>query len=256
VIAEIQELIDRYIHWLKEKTALRDVDGEWVEITTPYLDRHNDYLQIYARKDNGGFLLTDDSYTISDLEQSGCDINTPKRERLLEVTLNGFGVKRDVNALQISAAPDNFSLRKHSLIQAMLAVNDLFYLSRTHVSSLFLEDVESWLDLHDIRYSPKISFTGKTGFTHQFDFLIPKSKTMPERIVKAINSPSRQTVQNLAFTWVDTKEARPSPDARAIAFLNDSEKPVPGEILDALKRYQVTPVPWSEKENIREQLVA
>lgn len=79
---------------------------------------------------------------------------------------------------------------------------------------------------------------------------------MPERIVKAINSPSRQTVQNLAFTWVDTKEARPSPDARAIAFLNDSEKPVPGEILDALKRYQVTPVPWSEKENIREQLVA
>ena len=34
--------------WLKDKTTLREVDGEWVEITTPYLDRHNDALQIYC----------------------------------------------------------------------------------------------------------------------------------------------------------------------------------------------------------------
>ena len=258
MIGEIQGLIDRYMNWLKDKTLLREID-EWVEITTPYLDRHNDYLQIYARKDNGGYLLTDDGYTITDLEQSGCDIKTPKRQRLLEITLNGFGVKkegRESRELTINADANNFALKKHSLIQAMLAVNDLFYLSRMHVTSLFLEDVEMWLDHNDIRYTPKVIFPGKTGFTYQFDFVIPKSKKGPERIIKAINRPSRETAQNLVLSWIDTKETRPYPNAIAIAFLNDIERPVPGEIIEALTNYQVKPVPWSSKENIRNQLVA
>ena len=65
---EIQDLLDAYHAWLKDRTALRRIE-EWVEITTPYLDRHNDYLQIYAKRANGGLLLTDDGYTIEDLEQ-------------------------------------------------------------------------------------------------------------------------------------------------------------------------------------------
>jgi hypothetical protein len=37
--------------WLKDRTTLREVNGEYVEITTPYIDRHNDALQIYARRE-------------------------------------------------------------------------------------------------------------------------------------------------------------------------------------------------------------
>ena len=48
MITEMQALIDRYVAWLKDKTSLRQID-DWIEITTPYLDRHNDYLQIYAK---------------------------------------------------------------------------------------------------------------------------------------------------------------------------------------------------------------
>lgn len=58
---EIKSLIFQYTEWLRSKTALRQVD-DWVEITTPYLDRHNDYLQIYAQKQNGSYILTDDGY--------------------------------------------------------------------------------------------------------------------------------------------------------------------------------------------------
>ena len=57
--AEIEKLLDDYRLWLKNKTLLRDIDESWVEITTPYLDRHNDALQIYACRQNGGFVLTD-----------------------------------------------------------------------------------------------------------------------------------------------------------------------------------------------------
>src|SRR5436305_808757 len=58
---EIDKLLNDYRAWLREKTTLREVNGSWVEITTPYLDRHSDALQIYARAENGGYVLTDDS---------------------------------------------------------------------------------------------------------------------------------------------------------------------------------------------------
>jgi hypothetical protein len=255
MIQEIQRLLNDYLAWLRDKTTLRRVGDEWVEITTPYLDRHNDYIQIYVRRGDGGFLLTDDGYTIGDLEQSGCKLESPKRQELLRMTLNGFGVRLRERALEVHATPDNFALRKHNLVQAILAVNDMFYLAVPMVASLFYEDVVAWLDLHEIRYTPKVKFTGKTGFDHLFDFVIPKSRRQPERILQTINRPSRDTAQSLILSWIDTKEVRP-PDSRAFALLNDSEQPVSSAVIDALVNYDVRPVPWSRREEVREELAA
>jgi hypothetical protein len=254
MINEIQHLLDAYLLWLKDKTTIRQVK-DWIEITTPYLDRHNDYLQIYAKREKDGFILTDDSYIMTDLLNSGCTLDSKKRKDMLRMTLNGFGVHLDGEAMVVHASTDNFALRKHNLLQAMLAVNDLFYLAVPVVTSLFLEDVTAWLDLHDIRYTPKVKFTGKTGYDHLFDFVIPKSRKQPERILHAINRPNRETAQALAFSWIDTKEVRP-PDSRAYAFLNDSEHTLSGTVTDALRNYDVRPVFWSRREEVREELAA
>ncbi|MDE0088038.1 MAG: DUF1828 domain-containing protein [Candidatus Poribacteria bacterium] len=128
MIKDIQNLINDYHVWLKDKTVLHQID-QWIEITTPYLNRHNDYLQIYVKKTNGGFLLTDDGYIIDDLKQSGCKLDNQKNQELLQMTLNSFGVKKDGNELQVHASAENFASRKHNLVQAMLAVNDMFYLA-------------------------------------------------------------------------------------------------------------------------------
>lgn len=255
MIREIDDLIDQYTVWLRDKTATRQVTPDWVEITTPYLDRHNDYLQIYARQQNGHFLLTDDGYIIEDLLQSGCKLDTPKREALLRMTLNGFGVQLREGQLQVQASAENFGRRKHDLIQAMLAVNDLFYMAVPLVASLFYEDVVGWLDANDIRYTPGVKFTGKSGYDHQFDFVIPKSRRQPERIIQTINNPSRNTAEAAAFAWIDTREVRPA-DSRAYAFLNDQEQRVPSSALAALENYQMQPVIWSSRETVLTELVA
>ena len=254
MIQDIQKQLDAYYAWLKDKTVLNQID-QWVEITTPYLDRHNDYVQIYVRKITEGFLLTDDGYIMDDLKQSGCNLDSRKRQELLRMTLNGFGVKKDGNALQVHASADNFALRKHNLVQAMLAVNDMFYLGMPMVASLFYEDVVAWLDVHDIRHTPKVKFTGRTGYDHLFDFVIPKSRQQPERIIQTINRPNRNTAQAVVLAWIDTKEVR-TPDSRAFALLNDSEQTVPMAALDALRSYDVRPVMWSQREEVRMELAA
>lgn len=253
MLDDIQNLLDKYIIWLRDKTVLRMVN-DWVEITTPYLDRHNDYLQIYAQRDGNGYILTDDGYTLDDLEQSGCSLDSQKRQMLLKMTLNGFGVRLNGVKLEINASLDNFALRKHCLIQAMLAVNDMFYLANPFVANLFYEDVVTWLDLHEIRYTPKVKFTGKTGYDHLFDFVIPKTRIKPERIIRTINHPTKEAAQTYAFAWIDTRDVRP-PDSRAYAILNDVEYQVSSGVLSAMRSYDVNPILWTQRESVREELL-
>ena len=254
-VAEIEKLLKDYRAWLKDKTTLRELNGDWVEITTPYLDRHNDALQIYARGENGDYLLSDDSYIIHDLEASGCNLNTEKRQDLLRMTLNGFGVKLNKDALETHATAETFPLRKHNLIQAMLGVNDLFYLAKPFVESLFYEDGVAWLDVNDIRYTPKVKFTGFSGFDHLFDFVILKSRKQSERIIQAINRPTRETAEAFIHAWTDTRDVRP-PESKAYAVLNDAEQTISGGVMYAFRNYQIQPVPWTHRAEVVTELAA
>ncbi|MFN5463412.1 MAG: DUF1829 domain-containing protein [Cyanobacteriota bacterium] len=255
MIEEIRELVDSYANWLRDKSVLREIGSDFVEITTPFLDRHNDYTQIYVQRLNGSFLITDGGETIEDLRMSGCDLETRKRRDLLCTTLNGLGVHRDGDALFVKATKENFSLRKHNFIQALLAVNDLFYLAAPVVANLFIEDVASWLRLHEVRFTPNVKFSGKSGYDHNFDFVIPASRNASERLVKTMNNPKRDLAELIAFSWVDTKEVR-QPDSSLYVFLNDEEKPPSDSAVDALRSYDIHPVVWSNREEVRLELAA
>jgi hypothetical protein len=61
--------------------------------------------------------------------------------------------------------------------------------------------------------------------------------------------------ESVTFKWIDTKDVRSS-DSRAYAILNDQEQKVPQGVVDALGSYEVTPVLWSAREQVREELAA
>lgn len=252
MLREIERLTVNYFTWLKDKTMLKQLH-DWVEITTPFLDRHNDYIQIYIKKENNQFILTDDGYTIADLRQSGCLLESEKRKRILQITLNGLGVSQTEGELMVYATQENFSLKKHNLIQAILAVNDLFYLASSTVSNLFLEDVTTWLDLNEIRYSPNIKLTGESHYDHLFHFLIPKSKKFPERLMRAVSNPSRASAESFAFAWLDTKKVRQT-DTMPFAMLNDQEQKISSTVTDALNNYNIIPISWEKRDDFVDRL--
>ena len=254
MINEIKSLLDQYHDWLRDKTSLRELN-DWIEITTPYMDRHNDLLQIYAKRSGDGYLLTDDGYILDDLEQSGYRLEGNRRMGLLSLTLNGFGVQKIENELQVRVTSDTFARRKHNLLQAMLAVNDLFYLAQPRVANLFYEEVVNWLDTSRVRYITNAKFTGASGYDHLFQFCIPKSTEKPERLLRTINRPTREQAHLTAFSWIDIKEVRPE-GARIYAILNDSQKNVPSSVVEAMKNYEVNPIFWSDREQMREELAA
>ena len=254
MIADIQRLLDQYWNWSREQTTMREV-GDHVEITTPYLDRHNDCLQMYVGKIGEGFILTDDGYVLDDLAQAGVNATSGKRRLVLEETLNGFGVRAVAGALQVESSADDFGLRKHNLIQAMLAVSDMFYLASPTVKRPFHENVAAWLDGSSVRYKRDVKLPGKSGYTHKFDFVIPKSPDQPERMCRSVNRPNRTTAQTMAFAWVDTEDVR-DPDSIAYAFINDADQVVPHSTDKALRKYGVRPIRWSAREEALRDLAA
>lgn len=123
MVSNIEHLLVSYHQWLEEKTKWKQLK-DWVEITTPYLDCHNDYIQIYLKQEGNSYILTDDGWTIEDLSQFSSLPDSAKWQRFLETTLNGFGVHKNNNEMFVKTNQHNFALNKHNLIQAILAVNN------------------------------------------------------------------------------------------------------------------------------------
>lgn len=247
-----ETLVKEYLDWLRSSIKISEAEGA-CEITTPFLDRHNDHLAIYVTPKNGGYVLSDGGYTLSDLAMSGVEINTEKRTKILETTLRGFGIQKANGELRIEARKEELARAKHNLLQAMLAVNELFVMGQEHVISFFLEDVEAFLRAHSIRFVSRIKLTGRSGLEHNFDFAIPASDRSPERFLRAISSPNRNTITAYCFAWDDTNKER-APNAQAYAVLNNQERQVSNELLRALEAYQIQPMTWTNREQYVEVL--
>ena len=54
--------IDEYYNWLRGNASAKQLQNGWTEIGTPFMDRHNDGLVIYAKLENDSITLSDDGY--------------------------------------------------------------------------------------------------------------------------------------------------------------------------------------------------
>ena len=242
---DIQKMIDEYARWLKSEITFERI-GEYYEITTPYLDSANDYLQIYVRQDGENLLFTDDGYTINSLKMGGFQFIPPRKAHLDRI-LNQYGVKLCGDELTTKATPRDFPHKKHLLIQAMLRVDDMFSMSKSKVASLFLDDIQEFFAQKDIFYSENVQFTGTSGFSHSYDFLLQRTRSKPERLCQAVNIPNKTSMSNILFSWNDTKPVRKS-DSQLVVILNDRNSIARG-VEDAFYNYGAKVIKWSERDS-------
>ena len=244
-----KDLVDSYLKWFREEITFSPVNG-YTQITTPFLDTHNDMIQIYVKQNGKKLILTDDGWTIHDLEALGCDLTSKKRKELLDGIVNRLGVTRQGDELVAIAGPSNFPQKKHSLIQAIISVSDMMMVSNTRVASLFLDDVSNFLNNHKIWVSRDVQLGGRSGFSHKFDFLLPHTDRRPETMIQAINNPNKQSVEYTLFGWSDTQAQR-GENSQLVVFLNDQGKTVSTSVVSAFNEYGIDAYPW---ENRRESL--
>ena len=191
-----------YVDWLKQNIDQYKVNETTYRITLPFLDRNNDHIEMYII-DNGNetYTITDDGATLGDLQLGGFEFSgSTRRKMILESIISAHGVtKTDADELTVNCTVSDFPLKKHMLAQCMIKVGDMFYLSRSNIQSVFLEDVQKFFDLHDVRYVDNICLTGKSKLTTHFDFAIARSHKSAERFIKVVNNMDLNAARNRLY---------------------------------------------------------
>ena len=129
-----------------------DKIGEYYEITTPYLDNANDYIQLYVKQVGNEIFFSDDSAILQKLKMQGFKMTTARKEYLQSILLQ-YGVSLDGDELVAHVPVSGFAQKKHLFIQAMLRIEDMCSFSKKKTTSLFLNDVQKFFDEREIFYA-------------------------------------------------------------------------------------------------------
>lgn len=248
----INDLMNDYYAFLKEKTLVTAGDSsDWVEISTPFVGLFNDTVDIYAKKDGGKIILSDDGNTLRNLELSGLEISrSPKRKEILDRILINYGVRISNDELTTEATERDFPQKKLNLIAAISETADMYYLARHTVASVFREDVKAYLDEQELIYTPYFISKGSTGLEFTFDFQIAYRNT--EIVIKSFNSINKMNLPHFLFTWEDIKKVREQQTQKkliGLAVINDIDREVNDEYLSALDSKGAQHILWSQRHN-------
>ncbi len=253
----INNLMDDYYAFLKEKTLVTaSTNTDWIEISTPFIGLFNDNIDLYARKDGGKIILSDDGNTLRDLELSGLEIKrSPKRKELLDKILLNYGVRINNEELITEATERDFPQKKLNLISAISETSDMYYLSKPTVATVFREDVKVYLEEQELIYTPYFISKGSSGLEFTFDFQIAYKTS--EIVIKSFNSVNKMNLPHFLFTWDDIKKIREQQTQKEViglAIINDIDREVSEDYLSALVNKGAQYMLWSQRhspENIK-----
>ena len=246
---DIQKLIDDYTKWLNKEFFTTKI-GEYYELTTPFLDRFNDCFQVYVKfETDGNITITDDGYVINNLISSGFKLKpSSKRKQKIDKLIKIFSLQIDGNAIIATATVSNFPFRLHQLLQAMLAIDDMFEHTIENPKDFFIEDVAAFLKEKAILHEKDFPLIGKTGSKYKYDFYFPKNHSKPHRFCKVFSKITKQKRDMVIFNWFDTQENRDK-QSELFVLLNDISIANMEDIV-ALQNYEIKAVCFSNKADL------
>lgn len=222
---------DSYIKWLKDEIVI-----EQDEIITPFLDFHNDHISIFCKQENDKILLSDGGITYDNLEEIGLNMEIPTKKNLISMCLSGYPVSFDekTKEVYIKASISQIASAKHSLIQAVMSLNDISLTGKYRLPNAFKKEVARVLDELDITYTKDKAVSGAFGsIYHKIDFIIPR-KNAKEIFIKAINNPSKQALEAAFFEYADIKN---KDEIEALIVYNDYEYNLSEEMANVSEPY-------------------
>jgi hypothetical protein len=137
------DLSKAYFSWATKKIKF-DQKENFVIVKTPFVDIFHDQIEVFVNKESDRYIVTDDGYTLDELDSLGIEILkfSKKRKEYFKQVLMNFGVTLKNKELLVFFDDINqFPSSQNRLIQCMLQIFDMLQLSRSKVANLFIDDI-------------------------------------------------------------------------------------------------------------------
>lgn len=118
------------------------------KIFSPFMFDDGDHLVIVLKNEDNKWILSDEGHTFMHLTYSNLDlrdIQKGTRQKIINNTLQMFGIEDRKGELIIGIENNNFGDSLYSFVQALIKITDIAYLSRERIVSTFIEDLYAFL---------------------------------------------------------------------------------------------------------------
>lgn len=252
-----------YLAWIDKTHQFYDIkskDTAIVEFSSPYLDNFGDNITFAIKQKDGIYYVTDEGYTVWNLGVHGIDVTKrqTKRYQVLKSLLNYYAVDFDEHSAEIyiKSTYDKLAQNIHLLNEVLIKINDLSFLNRHAIKSLFQDDVLSYFNANKNMYTffPGFMVVGKSRLLHNMDYVFNTHDG--QKMVKLHRNLEKQNVESTLVSWLDTHEYRMKQygEGGKLSVLISGEKTPKSDYIIALNEYKIDVIDFSKKQEVQNSL--
>lgn len=257
---DIDTIAKSWLNFLKEQYNLKLIDNNHIALTTPITDAFDDGITVMiSLTDSGTYMVSDQGYTIWNLETRGINVmkkNSIRRRNVLS-TVKSENVQLSSNNEIYSTGPKNeIAQMIFNVIQAVTKIGNLGLSTSSSVRGMFLDDVNDYFENNkkDYRFLKGFELRGKTGLAYKIDYLF-MSQSPTSKVTKIYDGLQKNTVEQLLGIWYDTETVRKSNGENMefdiiIPSISDRDQK---EFASNLKSHDITVIPFNDKEAIQKR---
>lgn len=143
----VQEIERSFRESVSGAIQVRPEGVDRFRVLTPFRYEDGDHLAIVLSRSNGSWLLSDEGHTFMHLsyDPGERDLQRGTRARIISNALDAHAVEDREGELIVPIPEGRYGDALYSLVQAILHISDVSYLSRERVRSTFMEEVRVFL---------------------------------------------------------------------------------------------------------------
>lgn len=250
---------EQIIRGMGELFECSPVDG-YTRIRTPYLYPDGDVIDLYLKEGSEVLTLTDLGDTLGWLRmQTAADKMTVRQRRLIEEARLVHDVELYKGMLVVRArGQEDLGSAVTRLVQAALAVSDLWITFRGHNTATVYDDVEEFLTLHRIDFERREKLVGRSQKTWKVDFYTrtPERSALVNVLSTGSRASARQMIEHNVTRWLDLNHLKLSAEPLRFVSLFDDEfdvwTPEDFRLIENLSEVAY----WSRRDDFAELLTA
>ena len=207
---ELKLITTKWTDWISKQTEFERIDNKTIQVLTSFTDAFGDgILFTIISNADGTYTVTDNGYTIWNLETNGINVSKKgsNRNRILNSIVNPyrFSVSTNKNikkeALNIDELPQTIT----DFLQVLINVSDIAFMNRTNTASIFIDDAHNYFlnRKEEYNFFTNSITLGKTNQQYRFDFnFMPKRQEF--KLTKMYNTLSKNTMEAIIGIYSDT----------------------------------------------------
>lgn len=256
---EANDIATHYFDWIKNNHQFYDINNNSIEVQTPYLDNFGDSISLIINKVDNNFIISDQGYTLWNLQSHGIDVtksNTLRNQIMTSIINFDSATLTDKNEIIKSANDRSLSQSIHEMTQILIRLSDLSFTHSSRVKSIFYQEVMDYFSENNETYNffPSFYITGKSHLKHKVDYLF-FNRSRERKLVKVQNSLNKNSIDSVLISWLDTSSYRLANygENTTLDVLVNGENfnNIKDEYIQALNEYNIGIVNFDDKESLQ-----